>query len=186
MKTRTKNTLLIVLIVGLVSMTIAYAALSTTLRIGSSAKIASSEWDIHFENLNLVTNASGNTGTVITPAQIQPNTTKISGLVVDLKKPGDSVSYTFDIVNDGDINAKLGSLVLATPNCGSNQSACSKLEYYVRYTTGGTTPQVGDTLNKNTSINATLTVKYKENDPVSTENDVSVSGLSITFLYNQN
>lgn len=186
MNTRAKNTLLIVLIIGLVSMTVAYAALSTTLRIGSSAKIASSRWDIHFENLNLVTNASSNTGTVITPAQIQPNTTQISGLVVDLKKPGDSVSYTFDIVNSGDINAKLGSLVLATPSCGGNQSACSKLEYYVKYTTGNTTPQIGDTLNKNSSVNATLTIKYKENDPLSTENDISVSGLSVTFMYAQN
>ena len=186
MRAKSKNTLLIILIIGLVSMTVAYAALSTTLTISSSAKVASSSWDIHFENLSLVTNASGNTGTVITPAQIQANTTQISGLVVDLKQPGDSVSYTFDIVNSGDINAKLNSLTLTTPSCGGNTTACSKLEYYVRYTTGGTTPQTGDTLNKNTSVNATLTIKYKDDDPLSTENDISVSGLSVTFIYGQN
>lgn len=186
MNSRKKNILLIALIVAVASMTVVYAALSTTLRISSSAKVASSSWDIHFANLSLVTNASGNTGTVVTPAQIQDNTTIISGLVVDLKKPGDSVSYTFDIVNNGDINAKLNSLTLATPSCGGNTSACSKLEYYVKYTTGGTTPQIGDTLNKNTSVNATLTIKYKDNDPLSTENDISVSGLSVTFLYGQN
>lgn len=186
MNSRNKNILLIALIVGVVSMTIVYAALSTTLRISSSAKVASTKWDIHFDNLSLVTNASGNTGTVITPAQIQSNTTQISGLVVDLKKPGDSVSYTFDIVNDGDINAKINSISIATPSCSAAQSACEKLEYTVKYTQNGNTPSIGDNLNKKSSINATLTLKYKDNDPLSTENDVSVSGISITLLYGQN
>ena len=186
MNNRSKNTLLIVLVIVIVSITVAYAALSTTLTIKTSAKIASSKWDIHFENLALVPNSGSNTGTVITPATIQQNTTQISGLVVDLKKPGDFVSYTFDIVNDGDIDAKINSITFATPNCGANQSACSKLEYYVRYTQSGVTPVVGNTLNKKSTINATLTIKYKANDPLTTANDISVSGINVTFLYGQN
>lgn len=186
MNTRSKNTLLVVLIIAVVSMTVVYAALSTTLSIKSSAKISATKWDIHFANLELVENSGSNTGTVIRPAQILDNTTQIGNLIVDLKKPGDFVSYTFDIVNNGDINAKLNSIVLATPNCGANQSACSKLEYYVRYTQSGVTPVVGNTLNKKSTINATLTIKYKANDPLTTANDISVNGINVTFLYGQN
>ncbi len=186
MNERFKNTLLIVLIIVVVSMTVVYAALSTTLSIKSSAKIAATKWDIHFENLVLVQNSGNNTGTVIRSARILDNTTQIGELIVDLKKPGDFVSYTFDIVNDGDIDAKINSIVLATPNCGGNTSACEKLEYNVKYTVSGLTPAVGNVLNKKSRINATLTIKYKDNDPLSTSNDVSVSGINVTFLYGQN
>lgn len=185
MITKSKNVLLIILLVGIVSMTVVYATLSTVLNINASASIASSKWDIHFENLQLVTNESGNTGVVVTPAQIQANTTQISGLVVDLKKPGDSISYTFDIKNDGDINSKINSIVLATPSCSGNSSECDKLDFSVKYTTSGQTPSVGDVLNKKTKINATLTVKYKDNNAL-TSNDISVSGLSVIFNYGQN
>ena len=186
MKKHSKNLLLLVLVIGLGTMTIAYAALSTSLRIKTSATIANSKWDIHFENLTRVTNSSSNTGTVITEPSIQNGATQITGLVADLKKPGDSVSYTFDIVNAGDINAKITAVTIATPNCGSNTSACSKMEYDVKYTTSGVKPAVGNTLNKKTRINATLTVKYKDNTPLTDSNDVSISGLDVTILYSQN
>lgn len=186
MNSKTKNILLIVLIVAVISMTVVYAAFSTTLSIKSSAKVSATKWDIHFENLTLVPNSGSNTGTVIRAAQILDNTTQIGNLIVDLKKPGDFVSYTFDIVNDGDINAKLNSIVLATPNCGGNTQACSKLEYNVKYTSNSATPTVGNTLNKNSSVNATLTIKYKDNDPLTSDTDISVSGINVTFLYGQN
>ena len=185
MKSNSKNVLLVTLIVGIISMTVAYAALSTTLRISTGAKVAATKWDIHFENLTLVANASENTGEVVHPAQIQGNTTQISGLVVDLKKPGDKITYTFDIVNDSDIDAKLNSIVFATPNCGANSAECQKLEYSLKYTTGGQTPAVGNTLAKKTRVNVTLTIKYKDNNPL-TEEDVTASGIDITMIYGQN
>ena len=185
MKSSTKNILLITLLVGIISISVAYAALSTSLKISASGKIAATKWDVHFENLTLVQNTSGNTGTVIHPAQIQANTTQIRGLVVDLKKPGDSVTYTFDIVNDSDVAAKLTSIVFNTPNCGADQDECSKLEYSLKYTTSGQTPAVNNVLQKKTRINTTLTIKYKENSPI-TDEDVSASGIDITMTYGQN
>lgn len=186
MMKHSRNMLLIVLFVGLGVMTVAYAAFSTSLSIKSSAKVNNSKWDIHFANLTQVANSSGNTGTVISPPTIQNGATQITGLVADLKKPGDSVSYTFDIVNNGDINAKITSVSIATPNCGANTSACSKMEYSVKYTSSGLTPAVGNTLNKNSSVNATLTIKYKDNNPLTDSNDVSISGLDVTINYGQN
>ena len=185
MKSSTKNVLLITLLVGIISMTIAYAALSTSLKISTTTKINDTNWDIHFENLTLVENASGNTGTVVKPAKIQDNTTQIKELVVDLKKPGDFVSYTFDIVNNGDIAAKLTSIVFSTPNCGVNSTECQNLEYSLKYTTSGITPAVNNILQKKSRINATLTIKYKENAPL-IEEDVTANGIDITMIYTQN
>ena len=185
MKTYSKNALLIALVISLGVITVAFAALSTNLNIKASAKVANSKWDIHFENLTLVENTVNNTGTVITPARIA-NNTQITGLVADLKKPGDSVSYTFDIVNDGDIGAKITTILITPPSCGTNTDACQKLQYSVKYTTSGVAPAIGNTLNKKSRVNATLTLKYKDNDPLSTPNDVSASGLEIEILYGQN
>ena len=43
-----KNTLLLILVVGIVTMTIAYAALSTTLQINSSATVKGGTWEVRF------------------------------------------------------------------------------------------------------------------------------------------
>ena len=51
MKERTKNILIAVLIVGLVSMTVAYAALTQVLNINASAKVLSKSttWNVRFK-----------------------------------------------------------------------------------------------------------------------------------------
>ena len=53
MNEKTKNILLGVLIVGIISMTVAYASLTQNLRINSSVKVQenSTSWNIHFKHL---------------------------------------------------------------------------------------------------------------------------------------
>ena len=119
MSEKSKNILLGVLIVGLVSMTVAYAALSTSLQINGTANVAATTWDIHFANVEVdkanTTGASENSNGVITTMGTLDNAldstnrsigTAFSGLVVDLAKPGDKATITFDIVNAGTIDAK--------------------------------------------------------------------------------
>lgn len=118
MSDKSKNILLGVLIVGLVSMTVAYAALSTSLTIGGTATVANAKWDIHFASVAVDTSASATTipstdyslGTLDT-ALDQENTpatigTALSGLSATLKKPGDKLTVNFNIVNAGTIDAK--------------------------------------------------------------------------------
>ena len=118
MRENTKNILLGLLVVGLIGMTIAYAALSTTLTISGTANVAEAKWDIHIERWVEMWPSTNLAGVANTAVETQaPSSsplgegTLISGLAVSLPQPGDTISYTFNIVNDGTINAKLSSFV---------------------------------------------------------------------------
>ena len=118
MQEKTKNVLLVVLIVGLVSMTVAYAALTQTLTIKSSAKINNTKWDIEitdFAQAAAQTNNVGGTSEATVKEGYTTSGTTISGVEVTFMKPGDVVKFTFNLKNKGDINAKLNSFTLGEP-----------------------------------------------------------------------
>ena len=118
MQEKTKNVLLVVLIVGLVSMTVAYAALTQTLTIKSSAKINNTKWDIQITDFVDVPNQANNVGgtsEVTVKEGYTTSGTTISGVEVTFKKPGDVAKFTFNLKNLGDINAKLNSFTLGEP-----------------------------------------------------------------------
>ena len=110
-----KNILLAVLIVGVLAMTVAFAALSTRLSINGTANVAETKWNIRFENWQPATQntVDGHQNTAVYPnvedltMADNTNVTKVSGLNVTLKQPGDYAKYTFEIVNKGTIDAKL-------------------------------------------------------------------------------
>ena len=115
MQEKTKNVLLVVLIVGLVSMTVAYAALTQTLTIKSSAKINNTKWDIKITDFTEVKgqpNLNGGTSEATVKEGYNTTGTTIEGVEVTFKKPGDQVKFTFNLKNLGDINAKLTSFTL--------------------------------------------------------------------------
>ncbi len=193
MQEKTKNVLLAVLIVGLVSMTVAYAALSTTLTIKSSATIAASKWDIEFENLQNVTVATGtggatNTAEIVTPAVID-NETKITikDLSVKFKQPGDTVRYTFDVVNKGDIDAKLNGFTLGAPdnNDVTYSLTCKNIAMTNPYTYNSAfdlTKKVNDTEQKY-SCQWDITYNASVTGMPATETTVTIS--DTTFNYGQ-
>ena len=67
MNNKNKNILLGVLIVGIISMTVAFAALSTRLNINGTAKVSSFKWQIVIDDWTKVNNVpslvSGSTNT---------------------------------------------------------------------------------------------------------------------------
>ena len=104
---KTKNAIIALLIVGLVSMTVAYAALSQTIFINSSAKVLnkSALWNVHFDT-PVAGTPVGYASVATGKGLVKANATTLSGLEVTLRAPGDSMSYTFNVVNDGTINIK--------------------------------------------------------------------------------
>ena len=84
--------------VGIIA--IAYAAFTQGLNINGSGVNRKSNFDIHFANLSSPT-IVGTANVAIAPT-IQNNSTVIEDYSITLATPKDSVSYTFDIVNDGD------------------------------------------------------------------------------------
>ncbi|MBR4618255.1 MAG: hypothetical protein IKO49_03020 [Bacilli bacterium] len=182
---KSKSALIAILVVGLVTMTVVYAALSTTLTISNSATVAATKWDVHFDNLQM---ASGNTATVATGKEAKiSGPTSITGLEATFVKPGDSVSYTFDIVNGGDINAKLTSYTLGTPSCsGDTANFCkNNITYTLTYGTGNTAFAQNQVINAGQTINAKLTITLKNTVTAMPTTALTVSGLSATFVYSQ-
>ena len=125
----TKNVLLGVLIVGLVSMTVAFAALSTQLNISGTAKVTAQTWKVVLADWQLDTEnssknivysqeaATGNTDVVVTDNNSCTECTDITGLNFDFKKPGTKVQYNFKIQNKGTIDAKNVALTFGEKTC---------------------------------------------------------------------
>ena len=203
-KSKIKNILLIVLVVGLIGMTVSYAAMSQRLNIKSTAKVKASTWDVHFENLSQ--------GIIVGTGNIIKNpvlsNTSIKNLDVELQKPGDSVSYTFDIKNAGTIAAKIGEYkvntsadgIICTDQSGNTDSAdstlvCNNLKYTFTYAettkveqtnsviSSGTTIKENQELNPGEKVKVKLTIEYNSDKALSS--DVAITGLDAYMIYIQ-
>ena len=98
--------ILFMLIAGL---TVAFAALSTTLNIKGTAYLDAAKWGIKFENLSEPVKV-GNASVVGTSKIEETKSAEITGINVGLSTPGDKVTYTVDLVNEGTINAKIDNI----------------------------------------------------------------------------
>lgn len=193
-----------ILAVALISsIGVAVAAFSTDLYVRGTATVRSTVWDIHFENLQPVVtvgNAKEITAPTIQSSVDNNPLAAIKNYDVELKDPGDSVEYTFDVANAGDMNAVLNAITINTGTGLSCASAagqdvanrvCAKLNYTLKYA-DGTPVAVGDTLAKATGGTATTrTMKLKlEFDASATSadlpsKDVTISGLAVILSYGQ-
>lgn len=206
---KVKNIILVVLVIGLVGMTIAYAALTQTLYISDNQVTISTDWNVHFANTwghtDAVASSTGATTTATINQQPTLTATRISGLRATFRKPGDKVTYQFDIVNEGGIDAKLSSASYDTPVCTSTDpnvtsqqltTICSRINYSIVYTGTSTAPAQNDDLlvydENDSSTNAnirhcTLTVELDPNTEASEipAADITVSSLGATFVYIQ-
>ncbi len=103
-----KKVIIIILSVMILGLSIGYAALSSSLNITGSAKLGATadSWNIHFENAKCTElGKNAKAGNI----EIKNKTSlEISG--VEFNAPGDMVLCTFDIVNDGTIDAKVTSI----------------------------------------------------------------------------
>ena len=104
-KRNRKKIILSLLILLLLTISVGYAVLSTTLNINGTSKISSATWDVHFENIQVTSGSVSATRA----ASLDTATTTID-YNVDLTKPGDFYEFTVDVKNAGSINAKLGAL----------------------------------------------------------------------------
>lgn len=187
-----KLAMIALLIVSSVAITIGYASFSQILTINGEATVEKSTWKIGFENLSSAILIG--TAEEVTHPSISSGGTDIGSYNVNFTTPGDSVSYTFDVVNSGTFDAKLSSITIPVPVCtgsGDNAAAdaanvCNHLVYTLTYS-DGTVINENDTLNKQTSRSLKLTLIYKDDITASElpNNDVSISNLSISMYYSQ-
>ena len=106
---RTKALVVVVLLIVIAGLTVAFAALSTTLNINGTAYLDAAKWGIRFENLSSPTKI-GSATTTGTAKIEETKAASITGMNVSLSIPGDKVTYTVDLVNKGTINAKIDNI----------------------------------------------------------------------------
>ena len=152
------------------SITVGYAALSTTLSITGKGTLSKNSWDIHFENLVIVDNGAS---VVTTAPTIDSTKTKIS-FNITLSKPGDTYEFTVDAVNKGTIDAMLSGF--STTSLTTDQQ--KYLTYTVTYSDGATI-STKDYLKKGTSETIRVKVRFKE-DLTSADLPSSAETLNLT------
>ena len=114
------------LLVSMFTLTIAYAALNTVLKINGNAEVVASSWDIYLDNVQLVS------GSTITNVPIITDKTTAS-FTTTLTNPGDYYMFTVDVVNNGSIDAMIDSIE-KLPQLSEVQA--KYLNYIVEYQNG--------------------------------------------------
>ena len=163
-----KILILSTLCVCILLMSVGFALMSTTLNILGTARMNPADWYIYFDNLSEVKLKGGaqvNTTPTIT------NGTALGNYDVEIKMPGDSVKYTFDVVNNGDMDAYISTYIksntLSCTGTGSNAVSdanlvCSNLTYTLTYTDTGSEVRLNDKLSSGQTRNMTLKLSYSE------------------------
>ena len=178
------------LVLSVVGISIGFAAMSTDLTINGSAEVVPSSWDIKFKDLSSPT-ITGDAE--VTTAPTITSDTHIGNYAVKLTKPGDSVTYTFKVANEGTIDAKLTDFIKATPTftgTGATASADATIvqnnfEYTVTYSDDTAITKNTDELDAESYKTVKLVVGYKADATELPTNTVTISGLDVTFTYGQ-
>ena len=196
------------LLVAVLGLTVAFASLSQTLTINGSAAVNAASWDIHFEKTSGKETEVKGAATFTEPTL---NGTKIENFSTTLTKPGDSVTYYFDIVNNGTVDAVVSSydFPLAIKECASNNNAysyCINLDFnsdniinstdYMTYLTMFTSGlryadtdegvTQGDTINAGETKHMKLFFEYKDTATELPKNNLTLTSKNpITITYEQ-
>lgn len=183
----------IVVIVGLCLaiglLTVAYAFLSQNLNITGTARTTdSSAWNIYLTNISCTSTGDATPGT---PNMIRGTTISLSGIT--LTAPGESVTCTFDVVNGGEIDAKLSAVTSLTPAIeGIGSTATSDVTIVsnnysstLSYNTNVALIPGCDTLNANETVKMKMVVSYNANATSVPSNDVLINNLGFELTYAQ-
>lgn len=184
----------VALVVAVIGLSVAYASFASNLTVTGTATV-SSTWDIEW-----TTPSGAKTGyATVGSLALSSGNQAITGTIGDLIAPGDTITWTWNVENKGNINASLTGVTLASLSCapGTGSSAtsseatsfCSNLE--IEYTYGGTKITSGTTglttaLNTGDSKAVTMKITYKESTTSTISGPIAVSLTATpTFSYSQ-
>ena len=196
------------LLVAVLGLTVAFAALSQTLTINGSAAVNAASWDIHFEKTSGKETEVKGAATFTEPTL---SGTTIENFSATLTKPGDSVIYYFDIVNNGTVDAQIESynFPYALSDCITNinkYSYCMNFDFnsddnvsvldksvyidlfnhYLKYADTDKSVRQGDTINAGETKHMKLVIEYKDTATELPENNLTLTSSDpITITYEQ-
>ena len=199
------------LLVAVLGLTVAFAALSQTLTINGSAAVDAASWDIHFEKTSGKETEVKGAATFTEPTL---SGTTIENFSATLTKPGDSVTYYFDIVNNGTVDAVVSSYDFSygytkcigiveadagwndckawdldnngTINVNDKAKHMELFDYNIYYVDGGKKLARKDTLNAGETKHMKLVIEYKDTATGLPENNITLTSSDpITITYEQ-
>ena len=179
-----KNLSLAAIVIAVCSLTLGYAALTQTLNINMGATVQSGQttWNIYFAS-------SGKNPVVTGLAQagsMSLTNTTVTVSDVLLKVGGDSVTYTFKVKNDGEIDAAVVYMAPTMPTFSggteAEQTAMSNAYIYKLEYTDGTEVKLNDTLKAKEERGMQLTLALKDNTELPSS-DITISNLGYTLTY---
>lgn len=125
MNKKSKNVLLLVVLIAIIGIAVGYAALSQTLVLNGTATVkGASDWKVHFAEGTVVNaDAQGVTDPTIVLAGDQ-----LTGTFGATLEPGASVSYKVTVVNEGTIGAKYNGFAVEENNANDYVSCVVKAD----------------------------------------------------------
>lgn len=183
----TKIIALAALVLAVVSITVAFATITSNLKINGTANL-SPAFKVNFMDLS---NAiiEGDASISNDPTL---KATSLTNVKVIFTATNESVTYKFNLKNGGVIPARISSYVKTTPICtGANTDptiatndanlVCSNLSFSLTYTDTGDEVKVGDIIPINTNKNLTFAIKFTGNTmPIDM---VNVDNITATLLF---
>ena len=173
-----KIAIIIALSMATVALVIGFVTVNKLSNMDKKAKQEANEskYSLKFDKSSLKETVQGKTLTDKENTGVSG--TNITG-VVAFKEKGDSITYTWDIVNDGTKDAILNELPVIY-GLNNNDKQAIEYEFIIndQKATENTIIEAGDT------AAAKLTIKYKNNSPVSI-NPTTIQVISLTFDFSQ-
>ena len=141
-------------------------------------------WDIHFEDLSA---SSVGTAQYTLP---KFSHTILTNYTVSVDNPGDGATFQFKVVNDGNLPARLSSIIKSIPRCSGTSSreaeeVCNQLVYTI-LKEDGTELKEGELLSPYSSQLVKVKVSYPDEGTKSLKNTIQVQNLDVDLLYREN
>lgn len=182
----------VALLIAVVGISIAYAALSTSLNVKFGQVTQSAfNWDIKLNKGTVPGVATGTSTTSCGTATVTDNSVTVDAITLD--KPGDKCNYPLTVQNKGDIDANLTSIAASSPNgvsCDNTvegKLVCGNIVYSVTNDAAGNNLlRKGEqkVLKTNGTSDFYLVVSYTVSKEVLNE-EVTHSGAGFTLIYGQ-
>ena len=178
------------MLVLLVGLSVAYAALQTTLNITASGVTSTGiGWNIGFTGSTATGTAFGTSGTGRSCGSATITSTSVTVADSTLSKPGDGCRYQLTIKNNGDIAGTLTSITPTPPSGATCDTAtggtmvCGNITYKLATNTTGTVLTSGGSLASGASLTVYLIMEYTGSDVHSSS--IEQSGAKFSILYSQ-
>ena len=183
-----KNAILIVLAVCLIGITVAYATLSQNLDISGVAKVGKTSWNIHFTKV-LTPKAEGYAEGG--KATLNSDSTVLTVSEGILKVPGDTITYVFDVINEGDLDAEVETVLTTIDSCKASDNTtdvtmyCDKIKYDLVYKDTKEAVKKNDQLLKGESKTLNLIITYDKNKELTSlpSTEIVLSNITSTINY---